>query len=98
VRVALSDPRRDPAAPTTGLGEALAELTRIIADGIERGELRNDLAPELIARTLATAIAAAAIVEAPGAQPTEADAATSADVLVAISMRGLRADGPSWRT
>lgn len=93
VRVALSDPRRNAAAPMTGIGAAVEELTTIIADGAQRGELRGDLAPGVIARALVTAIAAAPVV----GQPDASDDTELAETLVAIAMRGLRADGPSWR-
>lgn len=94
VRVALSDPRRIAAAPMTGIGEAVDEVTRIVANGADRGELRADLAPALIAHALVTAVASDAIVASAGSP----NAGDSADALIAIAMRGLRADGPSWRT
>jgi AcrR family transcriptional regulator len=93
VRVALSDPRRHPAGPMTGLGDAVRELTAVIADGAESGDFRRDLTPAVVAQLLAITLAAGAVVT--DAQDDDDDAVV--DALVALATRGLRADGPSWR-
>ena len=96
VRVVLSDPARDAGAPQGVIGEAIHELATLVARGIERKEVRADLAPVSLARALVGALLFAPMLGAPeGASGGESDA--DIEGIVALATRGLRADGPSWR-
>lgn len=91
-RVALSDPRRETLRAGTGVGDAVAELSAIIADGATRGDFRADIAVSSAATAMVGALATGALL---GNQVVDDDALVEA--LVAILVRGLRADGPSWK-
>ena len=91
VRVALSDPRRNALAPRTALAAAVAELSELVAGGIARGAVSNDLAADDLARALVGAVAMSALFDA-----SEASASLT-DAVAALATRGLRVDGPSWR-
>jgi AcrR family transcriptional regulator len=96
VRVALSDPRRGTNG-MAGVGEAVREVSAIIREGAARGDVRDDLEADAAAQVIVSAIAANAVLAA----PDHADAAPDGrvtDVIVALITRGLRADGPSWRS
>jgi AcrR family transcriptional regulator len=93
VRVALSDPGRDAGAPKGVIGEAVLELSTLVARGIERKEVRADLAPASLARALVGALLFAPMF---GTRGDDADA--DIEAIVALATRGVRADGPSWRS
>jgi len=95
VRVALSDPRRGSTG-MAGAGDAVRELSAILRDGAERGDVRSDLAADAAAQVIVSAIAANAVFAAPESGATAPDE-RAVEVIVALITRGLRADGPSWR-
>jgi AcrR family transcriptional regulator len=92
LRVALSDPRRDWTASHTVIGDAIGELTTLVQNGIERGELRTDLAPASIARSLIGALMFGPVLGSGDTDDADIDA------LTALATRGLRGDGPSWKS
>jgi AcrR family transcriptional regulator len=91
VRVALSDPRRDASTSDGAVREATAELASIVAHGIERKDIRADLDPDAVAHALIGALLLSPIFS--GGRTTDAHA----EAVSALAVRGLRADGPSWR-
>jgi AcrR family transcriptional regulator len=93
VRVSLSDPRRGAKGQFGVLGDAVAELEKILSDGAARGDIRDDLPPGAVAHALVSALAFDAVIG--GSAMTRTD--ETLDALAALITRGLRADGPSWR-
>lgn len=91
VRVALSDPRRDASASEGPVREAIGEIASIVADGISRKDLRADLDPGAVAYALVGAMLLGPILTQGNVQ------ATLAEAVSALAVRGLRADGPSWK-
>jgi AcrR family transcriptional regulator len=92
IRVALSDPARDARDTRGVLSAAADEFASLIRLGIERGEFRGDLDPVAVSRALACALALG-----PALGDSDEDR-TLIDVVTALASRGLRADGPSWRS
>ena len=91
VRVALSDPRRDSSSSAGALREATEEIASIVTAGIERRDIRADLDAAAIAHALVGALLLAPIFGNGEASEAHAEAVS------ALAVRGLRADGPSWR-
>ncbi len=91
VRVALSDPRRDNSVSDGALREATEEIASIVANGIERKDIRADLDPNAVAHALIGALLLAPIFGSGEVGDAHAEAVS------ALAVRGLRADGPSWR-
>jgi AcrR family transcriptional regulator len=91
VRVALSDPRREASSSDGAIREATAELAAIVRHGIDRRDLRSDLDPDAVAHALVGALLMAPLFSRSGAGESLAAA------VYALAVRGLRADGPSWR-
>lgn len=91
VRVALSDPRRDATTSEGPIRAAVAEIASIVRQGIERNDIRADLDPDGVAHSIVGAMLLAPILS-----KGEASRATE-EALSALAVRGLRADGPSWR-
>jgi AcrR family transcriptional regulator len=91
VRVALSDPRRDSSTPDGAVQEAAAELASIVATGIERKDIRGDLEPTAVAHALVGALLLGPMFGAGQGSDAHSEAVS------ALAVRGLRADGPSWR-
>ena len=96
VRVTLSDPRRDASAPNGVIDAALQELAEIIVQGIARKEMRDDLAPAAIARALLGALLLDPLLDR--ATGAAGDDVVSVEAVSALATRGLRADGPSWKS
>jgi AcrR family transcriptional regulator len=92
VRMALSDPQRDPGATHGVMSAAMQELSSIVNDGVSRGEFRGDLPADAIARALVSALVLDPILGG-----TDAARDAYIEALSALATRGLRADGPSWR-
>jgi AcrR family transcriptional regulator len=91
LRVALSDPARYDSQDDDPVHEAARELTSIIEKGITQGEIRSDLDAQAVAHALVGALVMGPVVG--GAR----DDGAEVEALVAIALRGLRPDGPSWR-
>ena len=91
VRVALSDPRRDVSTSHGAVREATAEIGSIVAVGVERKEIRSDLDPTAVAHALIGALLLAPMFGVGKTSDAHAEAVS------ALAVRGLRADGPSWR-
>jgi AcrR family transcriptional regulator len=91
VRVALSDPRRDASVSDGAIREATGEIAEIISNGIERRDIRADLDPHAVAHALIGALLLAPLFS--GGDPSDAQT----EAVSALAVRGLRADGPSWR-
>jgi AcrR family transcriptional regulator len=91
VRVALSDPRRDASTSDGALREATTELSSIVAHGVDKKEMRADLDADAVAHALIGALLLAPMFS--GGKTTDAHA----EAVSALAVRGLRADGPSWR-
>ena len=91
--VAMSDPQRGARAPRGVIADAMRDVESIVTAGMARNELRADLPANEIARSLVGALVLDAMLgEDAGATDI------SADVLSALATRGLRPDGPSWRS
>jgi AcrR family transcriptional regulator len=91
VRVAFSDPRRDLSASDGAVREATEEIASIVRTGIDRKEIRADLEPTAVAHALIGALLLAPMFSAGATDAADAEAVS------ALAVRGLRADGPSWR-
>ncbi|HKS06018.1 MAG TPA: TetR/AcrR family transcriptional regulator [Gemmatimonadaceae bacterium] len=93
LRVAMSDPQRGARAPRGVIADAMREIEGIVQSGIARNEIRADLPATEVARALVGALVLDAML---GEDAAATD--ISADVLSALATRGLRPDGPSWRS
>lgn len=88
-RVALSDPRRNASQSEGAIREATSEFESIMAAGVERKDIRSDLDPIAISHALVGALLLAPML----GEKTE----SHVESISALAVRGLRADGPSWR-
>lgn len=91
VKVAMSDPRRDATTSDGAVREAIAEVAAIVAAGIARNDVRDDLDADAVAYSLVGALLLGPMLSR-GAGTENHMRAVSA-----LAVRGLRADGPSWR-